>query len=61
MGSGTDIWMAVVSPRNDAPLSPGAMHQKQKLKVCEKLRKVLGKLRKAVMSAFLPLKTLRNH
>ena len=61
MGSGTDIWMAIVSPGNDAPLSPGAMHQKRKLKVWEKLREVLGKLRKVVMSAFLLFKTLRNH
>lgn len=61
MGSGTDIWTAIVSPGNDAPLSPGAMRQKHKLKVWEKLGKVLWKLRKVVMNAFLPFKTLRNH
>lgn len=58
MGSGTGIWMAIVSPGNEAhSLSRGRASRTQ----ADSLGKAMGKPRKAVMSAFVLFKTLRNH
>lgn len=49
MGSGTGIWMAVVSLRDDATLSPGAMHQEHELKAS------FGKAQKSSQVCFFTL------
>lgn len=51
MGSGTGIWMAVVSPRNDATLSPGTMHQEHELKA----EASFGKAQKSSQVCFFTL------